>query len=146
MKKCWEIERNSKFDQGWEIERNSKFDQGWGHAKSGSWVHGISILFRDPRTVNIDAGPPYSGIPKLGCWETCRVQFPAVFTKLLLAAIMRRRQAYLVLSGVVSVIGWLGLAGWWPVQATKEAMDGWMDGLLSCRSNSLVWPKCNSVL
>jgi hypothetical protein len=25
-------------------------------------------------------------------------------------------------------------------------MDGWMDGLLSCRSNSLVWPKCNSVL
>jgi len=32
-----------------------------------------------------------------------------------------RRQAYLVLSGVVSVIGWLGLAGWWPVQATKEA-------------------------
>ena len=63
---------------------------------------------------------------QVGCWETCRVQFPAVFTKFLLAGIMRRRQAYLVLSGVVSVIGWLGLAGWWPVQATKEAMDGWM--------------------
>ena len=61
-----------------------------------------------------------------------------VHLPLLLAAIMRRRQAYLVLSGVVSVIGWLGLAGWWPVQATKEAMDGWMDGWLIELSVKLV--------
>ncbi|CAJ1430499.1 unnamed protein product, partial [Effrenium voratum] len=32
-----------------------------------------------------------------------------------------RRQAYLVLAGGISVIGWLGLAGWWPVEVTKEA-------------------------
>ncbi|CAK9000578.1 unnamed protein product, partial [Durusdinium trenchii] len=32
-----------------------------------------------------------------------------------------RRQAYLVLAGAVSVVGWLGLAGWWPVQVGKEA-------------------------
>eukprot|EP00434_Breviolum_minutum_P044182 symbB.v1.2.039431.t1/scaffold6559.1/size17080/1 len=31
-----------------------------------------------------------------------------------------RRQAYLVLSGAISVIGWLGLAGWWPVEVSKE--------------------------
>eukprot|EP00435_Cladocopium_sp_Y103_P062652 s594_g24.t1 len=37
-----------------------------------------------------------------------------------------RRQAYLVLSGLVSVIGWLGLAGWWPIQATKEAEGWWL--------------------
>lgn len=32
-----------------------------------------------------------------------------------------RRQAYLVLAGAISVVGWLGLAGWWPVEVSKEA-------------------------
>ena len=72
-------------------------------------------------------GPPSWGIAKLGCWvdlvdlvEYVQFRFSLKLHEAS-AVIMRRRQAYLVLSGLVSVIGWLGLAGWWPVQATKEA-------------------------
>ena len=92
----------------------------------------FSILFGDRTRLNMmgrHLGPSQKNVDESSVFAWFCWAFPA--------KAVRRRQAYLVLSGLVSVIGWLGLAGWWPVQATKEAMEVSSNPLVPKKTNSL---------